>query len=81
MNLNLTDRQIAEGRLLLRNLLPQLRQEVSLASPDGVLQPTSLIGQSLMGSIGYEKREERGIRRKEGGGKEEGGMKGMKRGV
>ena len=67
MNLNLTDRQIAEGRLLLGKLLPQLRQEVSLASPDGVLQPTSLIGQSLMGRIGYDNLDALVIRKSSGG--------------
>lgn len=67
MNLDLTDRQIAEGRRLLSSLLPQLRKEVSLASPDGVMRPTSLVGQSLMGRIGYENLDALVIRRSSGG--------------
>lgn len=67
MNLNLTDRQIAEGRRLLGSLLPQLRKEVSLAKPDGVMQPRSLIGQSLMGRICYDNLDALVIRRSSGG--------------
>lgn len=67
MNLNLTDRQIAEGRRLLKGLLPRLRKEVSLASPDGIMQPTSLIGQSLMGRIGHDNLDALVIRRSSGG--------------
>lgn len=67
MNLNLTDRQINEGRQLLRRLLPDLRREISLARPDGIMQPTSLLGQSLMGRIRFDNLDAIVVRRSAGG--------------
>ena len=81
MNLDLTDQQIAEGRRLLNALLPRLRKEVSLASPESVMQPTSIIGQSLMGRIGYDNLDALIIRRSSGGWHADVILKGMPVGV
>ena len=67
MNLALTDRQIFEGRKLLKRLLPELRREISLSSPEGALQPTSLIGQTMMGRILLENLDALVLRRSAGG--------------
>jgi len=81
VNLDLTDQQIAEGRRLLNALLPRLRKEVSLASPESVMQPTSIIGQSLMGRIGYDNLDALIIRRSSGGWHADVILKGMPVGV
>lgn len=67
MNLGFTDEQISEGRRLLKRLLPELRREISLASVEGALQPTSRIGQSMMMRVRAENLDALVIRRSAGG--------------
>lgn len=67
MNLGFTDEQISEGRRLLKRLLPELRREISLASVEGALQPTSRIGQSMMMRVRAENLDALVIRRSVGG--------------
>lgn len=67
MSIHLTDQEIAEGRRLLKELLPELRKSISLSNPDGALQSQSHMGQSLMGKIREENFDALVIRRSVGG--------------
>lgn len=67
MRVDITDEQMAEGRALLRRLLPGLKREISLSDTRDVIQPISLIGQSMMGRIREENLDALVIRRSAGG--------------
>lgn len=67
MKVDITDEQMTEGRALLRRLLPGLKREISLYDARDVIQPMSLIGQSLMGRIREENLDALVIRRSAGG--------------
>jgi hypothetical protein len=67
MNLDFSDLQIAEGRALLKRLLPDLKREISLSRTGDVIQPVSLIGQSMMGRIRERNLDALVIRRSAGG--------------
>jgi len=63
MNLDLSDRQISQGRRLLRQLLPDLRRGITLANTEDGLQPTSILGLSMMVRIRFENLDALVIRR------------------
>jgi hypothetical protein len=67
MNIGFTDEQISEGRRLLKRLLPEIRRDISLSNGEGALQPTSLIGQSMMGRVRADNLDALVIRRSAGG--------------
>jgi hypothetical protein len=67
MNLAFTDRELKEGRRLLKSLIAGIRREISLADADGVLQPTTLLGQSMMSRIRMENLDALVVRRSAGG--------------
>jgi hypothetical protein len=67
VNLDITDKEMREGRARLREMLPDLRKGVSLTDPNGMMRPLTAQGQSVLGRVRFENLDALVIRRSVGG--------------